>query len=251
MLALWIWAAWAGAHAQVSGMPPAGGEESTVDARAARVRMVELIERLTDLTSDTTGIARLNDRIVAAFRKVPRDKFVPPRLGPYAYADTPLPLGHGQNLAQPFIAALMTHLLDPQPGEKVYETGTDTGYHAAILAELGCEVHTVEIVEPLLAVARRIVPSLGYDKVRFRGADGYAGWAEHAPYDAILVKESSLDVPPPLWRQLKPGGRMVIPLGPPDGPQFLTLVRKEPDGRMRQQRYFEVRFAPFQGGERT
>ncbi len=217
----------------------------------ARSRMVELIERLTELTSDTTGVAKLNERVIAAFRKVPRDVFVPPRLGAYAYADTPLPLGHGQNLAQPFIAALMTHLLELKPGEKVFETGTDTGYHAAILSEMGGEVHSVEIVEPLLQVARRLLPELGYRGVRLRAADGYSGWSENAPYDAILVKESSIEVPPPLWRQLKPGGRMVIPLGPPDGPQYLTVVRKEADGTMRQRRYFPVRFAPFQGGERT
>jgi len=217
----------------------------------ARARMVELIERLTVLTGDETGIKKLDDRVLAAFRKVPRDAFVPPRLNAYAYADTPLPLGHGQNLAQPFIAALMTHLLELEPGDKVYETGTDTGYHAAILAELGAEVHSVEIVEPLLEVARRLLPELGYRTVRLRAADGYSGWTEHAPYDAILVKESALDVPPPLWRQLKPGGRMVIPLGPPDGPQYLTVVRKDADGKMRQRRFFAVRFAPFQGGERT
>ncbi|MCK6451728.1 MAG: protein-L-isoaspartate(D-aspartate) O-methyltransferase [Alphaproteobacteria bacterium] len=242
-------AAWLIAAALLALPLPAGAQAP--GNGEARSRMVELIERLTELTSDTTGVDKLSERVVAAFRKVPRDAFVPPRLGAYAYADTPLPLGHGQNLAQPFIAALMTHLLDVKPGEKVFETGTDTGYHAAILSEMGVEVHSVEIVEPLLTVARRLLAELGYRGVRLRAADGYSGWPEHAPYDAILVKESSTEVPPPLWRQLKPGGRMVIPLGPPDGPQYLTVVRKEPDGTMRQKRYFPVRFAPFQGGERT
>lgn len=213
--------------------------------------MVVLIELLIEATSSVTEVAQLDERIVAAFRKVPRHIFVPPNLREFAYADTPLPLGHGQNLAQPFLAALMTQMLDPKPGEKIYETGTDTGYHAALLAELGCDVYSVEIVEPLLSIARKILPGIGYGKVHFRGGDGYQGWKDHAPYDAMLVKESSLDVPPPLLRQLKPGGRMVIPLGPPDGPQYLTLVRKQPDGTLKHKRFMQVRFTPFQGGERT
>jgi protein-L-isoaspartate(D-aspartate) O-methyltransferase len=236
-------AAWAAAGAT----DPAVADE----AERARRAMVALIDRVIEASAGETGIARIDPRVAAAMLKVPRHRFVPPPLEPFAYADTPLPLGHGQNLTQPFLAAFMTHVLEIKPGDKVFETGTDTGYHAAVLAEMGAEVYSVEIVEPLLKVARRLLPELGYDKVRLRGADGYNGWAEHAPYDAILVKESSVDIPPPLLRQLKPGGRMMIPLGPPDGQQFLTLVTKNPDGTVRQKRYFAVRFAPFQGGERT
>jgi protein-L-isoaspartate(D-aspartate) O-methyltransferase len=228
-----------------------GRVEAQADPALARRSMVETIERLVDATREITGIASLDGRVLAAMLKVPRHLFVPPQLRDYAYADTPLPLGQGQNLAQPYIAAVMTHLLEIRPGEKVYETGTDTGYHAAILAELGAEVYSVEIVEPLLQVARRVLPEAGYPRVHLRVADGYAGWPDHAPYDAILVKESSIEVPPPLLRQLKPGGRMVIPLGPPDGPQFLTVVRKGLDGTVQQKRYFAVRFTPFQGGEPT
>jgi protein-L-isoaspartate(D-aspartate) O-methyltransferase len=220
------------------------------DEQSRRNAMVAVIETLFEATSDQTGVDALDAKIAQAMRKVPRDRFLPPVLREFAYADTPLPLGHGQNLAQPYLAALMTQLLALKPGQKVFETGTDTGYHAALLSELGAEVYSVEIVAPLLDVARKVLPALGYGKVRLKLGDGYAGWAEHAPYDAILVKESSLEIPPALLRQLKEGGRMVIPLGPPEA-QHLTLVEKQPGGRLRQKRYLPVRFTPFQGGERT
>jgi protein-L-isoaspartate(D-aspartate) O-methyltransferase len=230
---------------------PAAGPAAADEAEKARLAMVGLIERVAEASGRETGIDRIDPRVLAAMRKVPRHRFVPPQLERFAYADTPLPLGHGQALTQPFLAAFMTHVLAIKPGDKVFETGTDTGYHAALLAEMGAEVYSVEIVEPLLDIARRLLPELGYAKVRLRGADGYNGWAEHGPYDAILVKESAVDIPPPLLRQLKPGGRMMIPLGTPEGQQFLTLVTKNPDGSVRQKRYFAVRFTPFQGGERT
>lgn len=222
-----------------------------LDDAGRRRDMVAVVELLFEASSNMTGVVTLDERVAAALRKVPRHLFLPPMMRELAYADTPLPLGHGQNLAQPYIAALMTQMLAVKKGEKVFETGTDVGYHAAILSELGAEVYSVEIVEPLLNVARKVLPELGYGAVRLRGGDGYLGWAEHAPYDAMLVKESSLEIPPALLRQLKPGGRMVIPLGPPDGPQYLTLVQKRFDGSLAQKRYLPVRFAPFQGGERT
>lgn len=229
----------------------AAGPVSAQDDQARRGAMVAVIEALIELTAEQTGVAALDGKIAAAMRKVPRDRFLPPSLRGLAHADTPLPLGHGQNLAQPYLAALMTQMLGVKAGEKVFETGTDVGYHAAILSELGAEVYSVEIVGPLLDVARKVLPALGYGKVRLRQGDGYSGWAEHAPYDAILVKESALEIPPPLLRQLKEGGRMVIPLGPPEGPQYLTLIEKQAAGRLRQKRYLPVRFTPFQGGERT
>jgi protein-L-isoaspartate(D-aspartate) O-methyltransferase len=246
---------WAAARAVAAAVLLAGAFAVPAAAQQAeavrRANMVAVIEVLFEATSDQTGVAALDARVAEAFRKVPRDRFLPPVLRELAYADTPLPLGHGQNLAQPYLAALMTQVLALKPGEKVFETGTDVGYHAAILSELGAEVYSVEIVEPLLAVARKVLPALGYDKVKLKQGDGYLGWAEHAPYDAILVKESSLEIPPALLRQLRPGGRMVVPLGPPEGPQFLTLVEKQANGRLKQKRYLPVRFTPFQGGERT
>jgi protein-L-isoaspartate(D-aspartate) O-methyltransferase len=241
----------AAATALAAWLALAASPEAAQDEQARRANMVAVVEMLIEATSAATGVAALDPRVAGAMRKVPRDRFLPPVLRELAYADTPLPLGHGQNLAQPYLAALMTQMLDVKPGEKVFETGTDVGYHAAILSELGAEVYSVEIVGPLLDVARKVLPALGYGKVRLRQGDGYSGWPEHAPYDAILVKESSLEVPPALLRQLKEGGRMAIPLGPPEGPQFLTLIEKQANGRLRQKRYLPVRFTPFQGGERT
>ena len=145
----------------------------------------------------------------------------------------------------------MTQALELKPGDRVFETGTDTGYQAAILAELGMRVFSVEIVEPLLNIAKRLLPALGYGNVALHLADGYNGWKENAPYDAMLIKESVVEIPGALWQQLKPGGRMVIPLGPADGPQMLTLAIKHPDGSSERIPLFSVRFAPFQGGSRT
>ena len=228
-------------------MPVRGADDPSL---AERMAMVGDIKRSAVRTERMTGIGEIDPRVLTAFAIVPRHIFVPPQLVPHAYADTPLPLGFGQNLTQPFVAALMTHLLGINPGDRVFETGTDTGYHAAILMELGARVFSVEIVAPLPAVAKRLVEIQGYGRITLRLGDGYYGWAEHAPYDAMLIKESSASVPAALLRQLKPGGRMVIPLGPPDGPQYLTLVRKDREGNIEQDAILPVGFAPFQGGDR-
>lgn len=217
---------------------------------AARQALARQIERNVAELGPMTGFPTIDRRILEAFAKVPRHAFVPPPLAAYAYRDTPLPLGHGQNLTQPSLLALMTQALELKPGDRVFETGTDTGYQAAILAELGMEVFSMEIVEPLLDIARQLLPAVGYPQVRLQSGDGYYGWVGHAPFDAMMIKESSIDIPGELWRQLKPGGRMVIPLGPPDDGQMLTLVIKQPDGRSRRVPLMPVRFAPFQGGSR-
>jgi protein-L-isoaspartate(D-aspartate) O-methyltransferase len=217
---------------------------------AARQLLTHDIARQAAELGRFTGYPTIDARVLAAFGKVPRHLFVPPPLIPLAYADRPLPLGHGQNLTQPSVLALMTQALDLKPGQRVFETGTDTGYQAAILAELGVTVYSMEIVEPLLGLARKLLPELGHGNVKLELGDGYYGWAEHAPYDAMLIKESAVDVPPALWRQLKAGGRMLIPLGPPDGEQFLTLIIKHEDGRAQHIKLLPVRFAPFQGGTR-
>lgn len=221
-----------------------------LDEVAARRAMVQQIERNTAELGSLTGYPLLSPRVLAAFAKVPRHHFVPPQWAELAYRDTPLPLGHGQNLTQPFLLALMTEALALKPGERVFETGTDTGYQAAILAELGVEVFSMEIVEPLLSIARKLLPALGYAQIRLQDGDGYYGWPENGPYDAMVIKESAIDIPGALWQQLKPGGRMVIPLGPPDDGQMLTLVIKQSDGRARRIPLMPVRFAPFQGGSR-
>lgn len=221
------------------------------DFAAERRAMVAAIQLHVTRSAEMTGVPRIDERVLAAFAKVPRHVFVPPPLVDYAYEDTPLPLGHGQNLTQPFLAALMTQVLEIKPGESVFETGTDTGYQAAILVELGARVYSMEIVEPLFDVAKRIFAQhQAYRAINLRLGDGYYGWSAHSPYDAMLIKESAAAVPPPLLAQLKPGGRMIIPLGPPSGPQFLTLVRKDANGAVRENKLLPVRFTPFQGGDR-
>lgn len=217
---------------------------------AARVNMVRIIEVQIQLTSSITGIRSLAPRVVSALSKVPRHAFLPQSLVPFAYTDRPLPLGFGQNISQPFIIGLMTELLEIQPGDVVFETGTGAGYHAAVLAELTDQVFSIEVVDELAAEAGVKLGNLGYKNVRTRAGDGYFGWAENGPYDAILLKEAVDHVPPPLLNQLKPGGRMVLPLGPLNGPQFLTVVRKQPDGATTETRILEVQFAPLQGGDR-
>jgi len=229
-------------------MPPAVAQ--SLDEAAARRAMVRQIERSMEELGSMTGFPSLSRPVLEAFGKVPRHRFVPPPLAEFAYRDTPLPLGHGQNLTQPFLLALMTEALALKPGHRVFETGTDTGYQAAILAELGVEVFSMEIVDPLLDIARQLLPALGYSRIRLQAGDGYYGWQENGPYDAMMIKESAVDIPGALWQQLKPGGRMVIPLGPPDDGQMLTLVIKQPDGRSQRIPLMPVRFAPFQGGSR-
>jgi protein-L-isoaspartate(D-aspartate) O-methyltransferase len=184
--------------------------------------------------------------------EVPRHEFVPPRLAGYAYLPQPLPVHPEQNIAAPFLVALMTHLARVEPQDRVFETGTGEGYHAAVLAKLAAEVYSVELIPELAAAASRRLAELGYGNVRVREGDGYYGWAEAAPFDVILVKEAVDHVPTPLLAQLKPDGRMVLPLGPVDGVQQLTVVRKRGSGGgYREEPVLPVRFSPLQGGERT
>lgn len=218
---------------------------------AARARMVEVIRIEALVSGEITGVREIDARVLAAMDKVPRHEFVAPELAPYAYEDVPLPVDFEQNLTQPFIAALMTHLLKVEPGDTVFETGTDSGYQAALLAELGAEVYSVEVIEPLAATAAERLKRLGYRRVAVKADDGYFGWAEHGPYDAILVKEALDHLPPPLLAQLKPGGRMVAPIGPSSGAQDLMLIEKDAQGNLHRTRHLPVRFSPLQGGQRT
>jgi protein-L-isoaspartate(D-aspartate) O-methyltransferase len=217
---------------------------------AARDEMVRIIELETLLTSAETGIRELDAKVLDAMREVPRHVFVPEPLRPYAYGNHPLPLGHDQNLAAPLLAALMTHLAAIEPGDVVFETGTDIGYQAAVLSHLAAEVYSVEVVEPLAAQAARLLKDMQYDNVHTKAADGYYGWPEQSPYDAMIIKEAIDHVPAPLLNQLKRGGRMVLPLGPPAGPQYLTLITKDSAGKITERRVMPVRFSPLQGGVR-
>jgi protein-L-isoaspartate(D-aspartate) O-methyltransferase len=229
---------------------PAAAQEAH-DYDTMRARMVAIVRQHASLVNAELGLDPPGERIMAAMGRVERHAFVPEAFAPLAYLDTPLPVGHDQNIAQPFIIALMTELAAIRPGDRVFETGTGAGYHAALLSELGAHVYSVEIVPELAERAAATLVRLGYDDVEIRIADGYDGWPEAGPYDAMLIKESVVAVPPALIAQLKPGGRMVAPIGPADGRQFLTVLEKDADGRITRRKVLAVRFSPFQGGQRT
>jgi protein-L-isoaspartate(D-aspartate) O-methyltransferase len=226
---------------------PAGA----ADRAAERAEMIRRVELEVLMLSGETGVEAIDARILTAMTEVPRDAFVPEMLRPYAYQPHPLPVGHDQNLAAPLLVALMTHLVAPEADDVVFETGTDTGYQAAVLSLLAAEVYSVEVVTPLAEPAAGLLKELGYDNVAVREGDGYFGWAAKGPFDAMVIKEAIDHVPPPLLQQLAPGGRMVIPLGPARGPQYLTLVTKDVTGKLSERRIMPVRFSPLQGGERT
>lgn len=181
---------------------------------------------------------------LAAMRKVPRHRFVPRELTGSAYADSPLPIGMGQTISQPYIVAFTTAAAAITKDSKVLEIGTGSGYQAAIAAELSDHVFTIEIVPPLAARARETLRELGYDRVQVRTGDGYKGWPEEAPFDVIIVTAAPEKIPPPLLEQLAEGGRMVIPVGSQRGMQYLLLVTKM-NGRIRTERLMPVRFVPF------
>ena len=179
--------------------------------------------------------------------RVERHKFVPTSHQDSAYANQPLPIGHGQTISQPYIVALMTDLIRIDPGDKVLEIGTGSGYQAAVLAEMGAEVFTIEIIKPLASQAFKRLTSLGYDNVKTRKGDGYYGWQEEAPFDAIVVTAAASHIPPPLIRQLKPGGVMVIPVGSRFMVQQLVLVSKNEAGDITTRQILPVRFVPLTG----
>lgn len=213
-----------------------------------RRRMVDVIALHAQLVGERTGRPRLDARVLAAMEALPRHEFVPYELRAVAYEDTPLPAGWGKTISQPFINALMTDLLAPEPEHKVLEIGTGTGYHAALLAALAGAVYSVEIVPELAAEARKRLDRLGIANVHTRRGDGNYGWPEHAPFDRILVAAAPELVPPALFGQLKAGGRMVVPAGLPESQQ-LTLVEKDADGRIRLTEMLPVGFAPMESGE--
>jgi protein-L-isoaspartate(D-aspartate) O-methyltransferase len=179
-----------------------------------------------------------------AMRTVLRHEFVPPEYLGRAYGDHPLPIGHGQTISQPYIVAYMTEMLRPRPGMKVLEVGTGSGYQAAVLAETGAEVFTIELVGALATSARDRLDRLGYGGIESRHADGFFGWEEEAPFDAIIVTAAAGYIPPPLIEQLKPGGRMMIPVGSVYGIQNLILVMKSVEGEVQTRTLLPVRFVP-------
>lgn len=197
-----------------------------------------------NMVSHQLAARRISDtKVLEAFRKVPRHEFVPYEYRRYAYADQPLPIGEGQTISQPYIVAYMTWILNIQPGDKVLEIGTGSGYQAAILAEVKAEVFTIEVIEPLANRAKEILNSLGYKNIHLKTGDGYQGWEKNAPYDAILVTCSPSRIPEPLKQQLAEGGRMIIPVGRQHDIQFLYLLEKR-NGKIRQKNVLPVRFVP-------
>jgi protein-L-isoaspartate(D-aspartate) O-methyltransferase len=217
---------------------------------AMRANLAKEIRKRVQATASETGVEDLDDGIVAAIAEVPRHAFVPPPLRPFAYLDIPLPITRDQNIAQPSLMALMTQLARIGKDDVVFETGTDSGYHAAILARLAKKVYSVEIIAPLAAQAKERLKRLGYNGIEVQASDGFYGWAEKGPFDVIIIKEAVQDVPPPLLNQLKPGGRLVAPIGPLDQGQTLKLITKDRNGRIRERGVLPVRFSPLQGGER-
>ena len=214
------------------------------DYGSARRGMLEEIRRSVVQTRAATGREALSPRVMQALATVPRHEFVPPELRRRAYENRPLPIGHGQTISQPYIVALMSDLLLVEAGDVVLEIGTGSGYQAAVLAAMGARVYSVEIVAPLAESAKRRLARLGYGGVEVRLGDGYHGWREHAPYDAIIVTAAPVQVPPPLVAQLAPGGRMAIPVGPRFGVQRLLLIEKAGDGRVSTRQVLPVRFVP-------
>ncbi len=209
---------------------------------APRHEMVEEIAQHVRLTSDQIGRETLAEPVLAAMEKVPRHEFVPIELRGFAYVNSPLPIGYGKTISQPYMNALMADLLEAQPDDVVLEVGTGFGYHAAILAELVAKVYTIEIIEELGGEARKRLEGQGYTNIEMRTGDGALGWPEHAPFDRILVAAAPDLVPPALLQQLKPGGRMVIPAGIEDAQQ-LMVVDKSEDGVIDIREVLPVRFS--------
>ena len=218
------------------------------DFAEARRRLLAEVELDMRETARSTGRDRLDPRVAAAVGRVPRHRFVPPQLVGRAYENRPLPIGHEQTISQPFIVALMTELVDPKPTDRVLEIGTGSGYQAAVLAELVARVYTIEIVRPLGEQAAAVLASLGYRNVETRIGDGYLGWPEAAPFDAIVVTAAPDHMPQPLIDQLAPGGRLVAPVGSRFGVQTLQLLRKDAQGRAVTRSVLEVRFVPLTRG---
>ena len=213
---------------------PSGLCQTQEDFAGARQQMVSLQLQARGIT---------DPRVLAALGRVPRHLFVPPELASLAYGDHPLPIGQGQTISQPYIVALMSQWAEVQPGEKVLEVGTGSGYQAAVLAELTDRVFSIEIIPELAQAAAARLSALGYDKVRVKTGDGYLGWPEEAPFDAILVTAAAPAVPAALAAQLKEGGRLVIPLGAAYWEQTLVRLRKI-QGELKEEEQIPVRFVP-------
>lgn len=211
----------------------------------ARRAMVAEVETQVAETADYTGIDSLDRAVVDALLAVPRHRFVPPGLRSEAYINHALPIGEGQTISQPFIVGMMTQLAGVDRQSRVLEIGTGSGYQAAVLAEISDHVYTIEIIDNLARRAAATLEALDYDNVEVKAGDGYRGWPEHAPFDAILVTAAPDTVPRPLIDQLAVGGKLVVPVGPESETQSLQVLSKGPDGAVLTQHVMPVRFVPF------
>ncbi|MDH5523690.1 MAG: protein-L-isoaspartate(D-aspartate) O-methyltransferase [Desulfobulbaceae bacterium] len=209
--------------------------------------MLKTIENECRYTGGLTGVYSLHQPVLTAMATVEREQFVPDEMKPYAYDNTPLPIGNGQTISQPFIVALMTDLLELTPNDVILEIGAGSGYQAAIISKLAKKIYTIEMIAPLAAQATKRLADLGYDNVTVVNGDGSDGYAAQAPYDAIIVTAAAPRIPPALIDQLKPLGRLVIPVGPPNLPQELLLVKKSMSGKIIKQKILSVAFVPFTG----
>ncbi len=209
--------------------------------------LLDEIESEYNYTRRMTGKDRLDPKVKAALLAIPRDKFVPKTYLDSAFYNGPLPIGHGQTISQPYIVALMTDLLELEKDDTVLEIGTGSGYQAAILSQLCKQVYTIEYVPALADMAKTRFEKLGYDNIECKAGNGYDGWPEHAPFDGIIVTAAATHIPEALIEQLKPGGRMVIPVGQQYLSQELTLVEKDEDGELSIRDILGVAFVPFQG----
>ena len=221
--------------------------EAAEDYAVSRARLVTEISQDVIDTSAYIGKSVLDARVMRVLGTVGRHRFVPPNLQASAYENRPLPIGYGQTISQPYIVALMTDLLELEVDDVVLEIGTGSGYQAAVLSRLVSRVYSIEIIPELAKSASQLLQRLGFGNIEVKNADGYYGWQEHAPFDAIMVTAASSHIPPPLVSQLKPGGVMLIPVGSPFQVQQLTLVKKSKHGELTTRQILPVRFVPFTG----
>jgi protein-L-isoaspartate(D-aspartate) O-methyltransferase len=231
-----------------AGLALAGNGARADDSyQSQRANMIRVIESDVRATSAYLKRSALDESVLEAMSRVPRHEFVPADLVDQAYRNRPLPIGHGQTISQPYIVAVMTDLLELEPGQKVLEIGTGSGYQAAVLAALGTRVWSIEIIEALGERASALLQRLGYDGIELRTGDGYYGWAEQAPFDAIVVTAAASHIPPPLIKQLGVGGKMIIPVGSRFSTQELILITRINPEEVVTRQVLPVRFVPLTG----